>query len=193
MAAGLAVTMRQIRQAEIPNQLAESIVSHSVINQAIGILMAQNRCTATEAFSLLRSASQNRNRKLRDVAAAIITNVSGQPPQPRPGFTLPPDRPAGRNRRFPRSPTPAYIYYEEQDWFRRSVKASVEAGSWADPGDAFAGEADEVTCSGRIRGCWCPGSRRPARASDDAVPATVPTVVLGPARRRVPDAGRTPA
>jgi GAF domain-containing protein len=85
----LTAMLRRVRDAEIHTQLAESIVSHSVIDQAIGILMAQQRCTATTAFNLLRSASQNRNRKLRDVAAAIITNVSGEPPQPRPGFVPP--------------------------------------------------------------------------------------------------------
>jgi GAF domain-containing protein len=89
-ATALTVMLRRLRDAEIHTQLAESIVSHSIIDQAIGILMAQQRCTATTAFNLLRSASQNRNRKLRDVAAAIITNVSGEPPQPRPGFVPPP-------------------------------------------------------------------------------------------------------
>jgi GAF domain-containing protein len=85
----LTVALRQIRQAEIHTQLAASIVSHSIIDQAIGILMAQQRCTATTAFNLLRTASQHRNRKLRDIAADIITNVSGEPPHPRPGFRLP--------------------------------------------------------------------------------------------------------
>ena len=92
------VTLRRVRQAEIHTQLAESIVSHSIIDQAIGILMAQQRCTASTAFNLLRRASQNRNRKLRDIAAAIITNVSGEPPQPRPGFRLPPEGGNGANR-----------------------------------------------------------------------------------------------
>jgi len=38
------------------------------------------RSSTSTAFDLLRQASQNRNRKLREVAADIITNVSGQPP-----------------------------------------------------------------------------------------------------------------
>ena len=53
-----------------------------MIDQAIGVIMAQERCTQTRAFDLLRSASQNRNVKLRDLAAAIVTSVSGEPPQP---------------------------------------------------------------------------------------------------------------
>jgi GAF domain-containing protein len=85
-AAALTVSLRHVRQAEAQRQLAEAMVSSSVIDQAIGILMAQQRCDAPTAFDLLRQASQNRNRKLREIAADIITNVSGQPPQPRPGF-----------------------------------------------------------------------------------------------------------
>jgi len=86
-AAALTVTLRQARQAQLQTQLAEAMVSSSIIDQAIGILMAQQRCTAATAFDLLRRASQNRNRKLRDIAADIITKVSGAPPQPRPSFT----------------------------------------------------------------------------------------------------------
>jgi hypothetical protein len=44
--------------------------------------MAQERCTSQEAFGILRAASQHRNLKLRQVAADIVTAVSGQPPQP---------------------------------------------------------------------------------------------------------------
>lgn len=68
-------------------------MSSSVIDQAVGILMGQQRCNAATAFDLLRQASQNRNRKLRDIAAEIITNVSGEPPQPRPRFRTFPDEP----------------------------------------------------------------------------------------------------
>ena len=44
--------------------------------------MAQERCPQDKAFALLRSVSQNTNVKLRDLAAAIVTRVSGEPPQP---------------------------------------------------------------------------------------------------------------
>jgi GAF domain-containing protein len=85
-AAALTVSLRQMRLAQIQHQLAEAMVSSGVIDQAIGILMGQQRCNAATAFDLLRKASQNRNRKLRDIAADIVTNVSGEPPQPRPRF-----------------------------------------------------------------------------------------------------------
>jgi GAF domain-containing protein len=87
-AAALTVSLRQVRQARVQNQLADAMVSSSVIDHAIGILMGQQRCTATVAFDILRKASQHRNRKLRDIAAELVTRVSGAPPQPRPGFRM---------------------------------------------------------------------------------------------------------
>jgi transcriptional regulator with GAF, ATPase, and Fis domain len=89
-AAALTVSLRHVRQARVQHQLAEAMVSSSVIDHAIGILMAQQRCTATAAFDILRKASQHRNRKLRDIAAELVTTVSGAPPQPRPGFRTDP-------------------------------------------------------------------------------------------------------
>jgi AmiR/NasT family two-component response regulator len=46
--------------------------------------MAQERCTQARAFEILRTASQNSNVKLRDIASAIVTRVSGEPPEPHP-------------------------------------------------------------------------------------------------------------
>jgi GAF domain-containing protein len=91
-AAALTLALRQVDQAELQQQLLEAVGSRSVIDQAIGILMGQQRCTAATAFDLLRQASQHRNRKLRDIAADIITSVTGQPPQPPPAFTVRSDR-----------------------------------------------------------------------------------------------------
>ena len=45
-------------------------MSPSVIDQAIGILIAQAHVDESEAFELLRLRSQNGNQKLRDIAAA---------------------------------------------------------------------------------------------------------------------------
>jgi AmiR/NasT family two-component response regulator len=47
-----------------------------VIDQALGIIMGQRRCSADEAFSVLREVSQTSNVKLRDVAARLITVTS---------------------------------------------------------------------------------------------------------------------
>jgi GAF domain-containing protein len=98
-AVALTMKLHQVRQAQVQHQLADAMVSSSIIDQAIGILMGQQRCTADAAFDLLRRASQHRNRKLRDIAAEIITKVSGEPPQPRPPFRTTARRPAdGRQK-----------------------------------------------------------------------------------------------
>jgi GAF domain-containing protein len=51
--------------------------TRAVIEQAKGILMGQRRCDAKEAFNLLAAASQRANRKLRDMAQAIVDGVTG--------------------------------------------------------------------------------------------------------------------
>jgi len=46
--------------------------SRAVIEQAKGVLMAQRRVDADQAFEMLREASQRYNRKLRDIALGIV-------------------------------------------------------------------------------------------------------------------------
>jgi GAF domain-containing protein len=71
-----------VRDAENRRQLEAALRSRSVIDQALGILIAERRCTAEEAFALLRTRSQHENVKLRQVAAELIQRVTGHPPQP---------------------------------------------------------------------------------------------------------------
>lgn len=82
--AALALSSRQASAAALTSQLREALASRAVIDQAIGVIMAQERCSSDKAFTILRNASQNRNTKLRDIAHQIVTSVSGQPPQPTP-------------------------------------------------------------------------------------------------------------
>ena len=79
-AAALTMVLRQARQDEVSAQLEQALASRTVIDQAIGILMAQQRCTADLAFALLRAHSQNTNRKIRDLAAEIVLRVGGELP-----------------------------------------------------------------------------------------------------------------
>ena len=60
--------------------------SRTSIDQAIGVLMAQNRCSGEKAFRILTRASQNRNKKLRDLSVEILTSVAGSSPAPPPTF-----------------------------------------------------------------------------------------------------------
>jgi GAF domain-containing protein len=77
----LQLALGQVRDSELRDQLEQALSSRTVIDQAIGILMGQERCTADDAFALLRMRSQSSQRKLRDVAADLVTKVSGEAPQ----------------------------------------------------------------------------------------------------------------
>jgi GAF domain-containing protein len=82
----LTLAIRLASYAALIEQLRSSLVSRTVIDQALGVIMARENCTQARAFALLRSASQHSNVKLRDIASAIVTSVSGEPPQPPPAF-----------------------------------------------------------------------------------------------------------
>lgn len=76
----LNLAVRLAHHVEISDQLRTALTSRTVIDQTIGIIMGQNRCDADVAFGVLRTASQNRNVKLKVVAAEIITAVSSKAP-----------------------------------------------------------------------------------------------------------------
>jgi GAF domain-containing protein len=76
----LTLSLRMASCQDQNEQLRSSIVSRAVIDQALGVIMATERCPQDKAFALLRSVSQNTNVKLRDLAATIVTRVSGEPP-----------------------------------------------------------------------------------------------------------------
>jgi ANTAR domain len=89
----LPAAVRLYEADERATHLEQALASRSTIDQAIGVLMSQNRCTPDVAFGILRRASQNRNVKLRDVAAAIIERYTGHPAAEAPAFQRP-SRPA---------------------------------------------------------------------------------------------------
>jgi GAF domain-containing protein len=78
----LTLALRMAYCEDLNNQLRSSITSRAIIDQALGVIMATERCPQEKAFALLRSVSQNTNVKLRDLAATIVTNVTGEPPRP---------------------------------------------------------------------------------------------------------------
>ncbi|MEE1930191.1 GAF and ANTAR domain-containing protein [Streptomyces sp. TRM 70351] len=79
----IALAQRISDAQEFAEHLQTALASRTVIDQAIGIIMGQRRCDAEQAFDVLRGASQNRNVKLRDLCADLVTNVGGRPPQER--------------------------------------------------------------------------------------------------------------
>ncbi|MGH3907862.1 MAG: GAF and ANTAR domain-containing protein [Pseudonocardiaceae bacterium] len=78
----LRLAVRLSDQVQLTSQLETAMASRSVIDQAIGIIMGQNRCSPTEAFEILRRASNHRNIKLREIAGEIVTRLGGEPPDP---------------------------------------------------------------------------------------------------------------
>jgi GAF domain-containing protein len=72
----VAVAVENVRHvtkaAALAEQMQEAMQSRAAIEQAKGILMAQRRCRSEEAFAILVKLSQDSNRKLRDVAAALV-------------------------------------------------------------------------------------------------------------------------
>jgi hypothetical protein len=62
------------------DDLSAAMVSRTAINLACGIVMGQNRCSQTEAMSILTKVSSHRNQKLRDVAEEIVKKISGEEP-----------------------------------------------------------------------------------------------------------------
>ncbi|MGO4491400.1 GAF and ANTAR domain-containing protein [Arthrobacter sp. 2YAF22_2] len=58
--------------------LQAAMEHRTTIDLACGVVMAQNRCSQDEAMSILTRVSSNRNQKLRDVAADVLKNLTGQ-------------------------------------------------------------------------------------------------------------------
>jgi transcriptional regulator with GAF, ATPase, and Fis domain len=79
-AAAIMVISRYSEARDLAAQLEQALRSRAVIDQAIGIIMAESHCDADQAFAALSRASNNRNMKLRDLATEIVTRVGGRPP-----------------------------------------------------------------------------------------------------------------
>lgn len=72
--AAVAIANMQLYEAnsQLAEQLQKAMASRAVIEQAKGILMGDRRIPASQAFDILVKLSQDSNRKLRDVAQALV-------------------------------------------------------------------------------------------------------------------------
>lgn len=93
------VALRIERRRQSAADVRTALLSRSVIDQAIGILMARERIDASIALERLRRVSQDRNVKLRDLCDQLVASVPAVGPglrQPevtrpaRPGCPAPP-------------------------------------------------------------------------------------------------------
>lgn len=79
-AMSIEMMMHAVRYQKTTVNLRSAMQARSSIDIAIGIIVAQNHCTQSEAFDILKRASNSRNIKLRDLARDIITHTTGSPP-----------------------------------------------------------------------------------------------------------------
>jgi hypothetical protein len=102
--ARLQATLDQVRKGRPQRELLHNsafarlqarLDTMPVIEQAKGVLMAQNRCGPDEAFDLLRRASQRANVKVSVLAAEIVEQVASPGPQPAGGDGSSAGRPGG--------------------------------------------------------------------------------------------------
>lgn len=77
-AGAVMVAIRLAAMAELTSHLETALASRGVIDQAKGILMARQQCSADAAFDILRRASQARNVKIRDIGAAVVREVTDE-------------------------------------------------------------------------------------------------------------------
>ncbi|MDP9982164.1 hypothetical protein J2W14_001552 [Pseudarthrobacter oxydans] len=73
----LLLALRISQLSDSRDDLAAAMQSRTIIDIAIGAIMAQNRCGREAAFKILRNTSNNRNMKIRDVAAAVVASIAG--------------------------------------------------------------------------------------------------------------------
>ncbi|WP_433126712.1 GAF and ANTAR domain-containing protein [Micromonospora sp. CA-240977] len=64
--------------ANLARQMREAMANRAVIEQAKGIIMGERRCGPADAFAILSKVSQDSNRKVRDVAQALVDRAAGR-------------------------------------------------------------------------------------------------------------------
>jgi hypothetical protein len=74
----LALEVRSVRSAG--DNLKALLESRTSIDVACGVIMGRNRCTYSDAFSLLANASNQRNKQVREVAEGILKNLPNGAP-----------------------------------------------------------------------------------------------------------------
>lgn len=78
-AGAVALALRLADREEENRHLEAALGSRSVIDQAIGVVMARGGVDAATAFEVLQRRSQHGNVKLREVARTVLDEVVGRP------------------------------------------------------------------------------------------------------------------
>lgn len=83
IAKAIRIALRTAGHAETARHRRAAMEHRTPIDMAVGIIMAQNRCSQDEAFSILRRASSYRNVKIRHLADEIVASLGhGSPGTP---------------------------------------------------------------------------------------------------------------
>ena len=72
----LALSMARLKG--VHDDLLAAMQSRTIIDMAVGVVMAQNGSSQDEAISILTRASNSRNVKLREVASTVVDSVGGK-------------------------------------------------------------------------------------------------------------------
>lgn len=67
------------QRQDIIRDLKSAMTNRTAIDLAVGIIMAENRCSQARAVNILREASNHRNVKLRELAMQIAGRISSDP------------------------------------------------------------------------------------------------------------------
>ncbi|HEY8699847.1 MAG TPA: GAF and ANTAR domain-containing protein [Arthrobacter sp.] len=74
---GLQLALRLGQLQETRDNMRAAMKSRTIIDLATGAIMAKNRCSQNAAFKVLLHASNTRNIKIQDVAARVVSSISG--------------------------------------------------------------------------------------------------------------------
>lgn len=74
----LALSMARLKG--VHDDLVAAMQSRTIIDMAVGVIMAQNGSSQEEAVRILTRASNSRNIKLRDVASTVVDSVGRKEP-----------------------------------------------------------------------------------------------------------------
>ena len=66
------------RSARLADQMRQAMESRAVIEQAKGMLIGAHGCTPDQAFQMLSESSQRANRKLHDLATAMVEGAQNR-------------------------------------------------------------------------------------------------------------------
>lgn len=73
----LELALGMARMKGVQDDLLAAMQSRTIIDMAVGVIMAENGSSQDEAISILTRASSTRHIKLRDVASTVVDSVAG--------------------------------------------------------------------------------------------------------------------